>query len=68
MIQENENFSAEYIGGLLFVTDKETGKETATGLRNTRGQCITRGQFADSVRTHGFDRACQTFIKLGVPA
>ena len=64
--QETENFAAEYVSGLLFITSKRDGVETATGLRNDRGQCVTRGQFASGVASHGFDRACQTFMKLGV--
>jgi len=64
--QENENYFAEYEGGLLFITSKRDGRETATGLRNERGQCITRGQFTSSLASHGFDRACETFMKLGV--
>lgn len=65
-IQENENYTAEYLSGFMFITHKRDGCETATGLRNARGQCITRGQFASGVASHGFDRACETFIKLGV--
>ena len=64
--QENENYIAEYISGLLFITSKRDGRETATGLRNERGQCITRGQFTSSVESGGFNRACETFMKLGV--
>ena len=67
-IQENENYMAEYISGLMFITRKRDEYETATGLRNARGQCITRGQFTSSVASHGFDRACETFIKIGVAA
>lgn len=63
---ETENFIAEYVSGLLFITSKRDGIETATGLRNDRGQCVTRGQFACGVASHGFDRACRTFMKLGV--
>ena len=66
MFDQNENYSAEYASGLLFVTCKASGRETATGLRNQRGQCITRGQFKSATETHGFDRACKTFMKLGV--
>ena len=61
-----QNYITEYAGGLLFITCNATGQEYATGLRNPRGQCITRGQFASAVKSHGFDRACETFIKLGV--
>ena len=65
-IQESENYTAEYAGCFMFITRKRDGYEVATGLRNARGQCITRGQFTSCVASHGFDRACETFIKLGV--
>ena len=67
-IQESEKYAAEYVSGLMFITRKRDGYEVATGLRNARGQCITRGQFTSSVASHGFDRACETFIKIGVAA
>ena len=65
-IQESEKYAAEYASGLMFITRKRDGHEVATGLRNARGQCITRGQFTSCVASHGFDRACETFVKLGV--
>lgn len=61
-----QNYVTEYMSGLLFITCNATGQEYAAGLRNARGQCITRGEFASCVNSHGFDRACATFIKLGV--
>mgnify|MGYP007003115822 CR=1 FL=1 len=61
-----QNYATEYVGGWLFITCNATGQEYAMGLRNMRGQCITRGEFASSVKSHGFDRACAVFIKLGV--
>lgn len=64
VIDQDENHIAEYIGGFLFITDRKTGKDHMVKLTNTRGQCITRGQFRDAIRTHGFCRACQTFKKL----
>lgn len=66
MLMQSENYSAEYMSGLFFITCKASGRETATGLRNERGQCITRGQFDSSAKSAGFDRACKTFMKLGV--
>lgn len=61
---DNESFRAVFEAGFLWIENKATGNETATGLNNDRGQNITAGQFRDSIRTHGPDRACQTFIKL----
>lgn len=63
-IAEDENHIAEYLGGFLFITEKATGRDHLVRLTNTRGQCITRGQFKDSIRTHGFARTCETFKKL----
>lgn len=61
---ESPRYSAEFECGFLFVTDKESGSETMTRINNERGQNVTRGQFASSCKTHGFDRACETFRKL----
>lgn len=64
MLADTERHAAEYLGGWLFITEHETGAEYLTRLENERGQCITRGQFKDACRTHGPDRACDTFKKL----
>ena len=64
VIAQDETHLAEYVGGFLFITEKETGKDYMVRLNNERGQCVTRGQFKDAIRTHGFARACQTFKKL----
>lgn len=63
-IAQDETHIAEYIGGFLFITEKESGKDHLVRLTNSRGNCITRGQFKDAIKTHGFARACETFKKL----
>jgi len=67
-IRQNATWRAEYLGGFLFIENRETGREYMTRLENARGQCVTRGQFDSAIRSHGLDRACATFCKLGVPA
>lgn len=64
IIAKDETHVAEYVGGFLFITELETGKDYMVRLNNERGQCITRGQFKYAIRTHGFSRACATFKKL----
>ena len=61
---ESATHCAEYLGGFLFITEKDTGKDYPVRLTNTRGQCITRGQFSGSCATHGFEKACEVFKKL----
>lgn len=64
IIAQDETHMAEYCGGFLFITEKASGRDFMVKLTNERGNCITRGQFKDAIRTHGFARACQTFKKL----
>lgn len=64
ILAETERHVAEYLGGWLFITERDTGRDHLVRLVNNRGQCITRGQFRDSVRTHGADRTCDVFKKL----
>ena len=61
---ETSAHSVEFAGGWLFITEKQSGKEYPVRLINTRGQCVTRGQFSEAARKHGVDRACDTFKKL----
>jgi hypothetical protein len=48
------------------VTDKIAGEERLTKMTNTNGNNITKGEFSRGVDSHGFDKACQVFFKLGV--
>jgi hypothetical protein len=57
---------AEFLGGYLWVTDKVAGEERLTKMTNTNGNNITKGEFSRGVDSHGFDKACQVFFKLGV--
>lgn len=70
MAYEDNKYLVEYFpieGGLLSVEDKATGKSFMVGMRSTlSGRCIVRGQFRDSVRTHGIDRTVKTFRKLAI--
>lgn len=63
-IIETDDHIVTYEGGFLFITEKDTQKDYMVRLTNERGQCITRGQFRDSCRTHGFEKAISTFKKL----
>lgn len=64
MTYTDSRYRVTYEGGFLFIADSVARMEYVTRLENTRGQCITRGQFRDSVRTHGLARACETFKRL----
>jgi hypothetical protein len=63
---ESTNYLAEWLGGYLWVTDKVAGEERLTKMTNTNGNNITKGEFSRGVDSHGFDKACQVFFKLGV--
>lgn len=65
-LADTERYRAEYEGGFLFIEDKAAGREHMVKLKNARGQCITRGEFSSSCKSHGPDRACEVFIKLAV--
>jgi hypothetical protein len=60
------SYIAEWLGGYLWVTDKVAGEERLTKMTNTNGNNITKGEFSRGVDSHGFDKACQVFFKLGV--
>lgn len=64
MTYTDSRYHVTYEGGFLFIADSVECMEYVVRLENTRGQCITRGQFRDSVRTHGLARACETFMRL----
>lgn len=64
MTYTDSRYHVTYEGGFLFIEDFMNGMEYVARLENARGQCITRGQFSDSVRTHGLARACETFKRL----
>lgn len=70
MVYEDNKYLVEYFpieGGLLSVEDKATGESFMVALRSSvHGRCIVRGQFKDSVRTHGIDRTVKTFRKLAI--
>lgn len=72
MVYEDKKYLVEYFpieGGLLSIEDKATGDSFMVGMRSTlSGRCIVRGQFKDSVRTHGIERTVQTFRKLAIAA
>jgi hypothetical protein len=63
---ESTSYIAEWLGGYLWVTDKVAGEERLTKMTNTNGNNITKGEFIRGVDSHGFDKACQVFFKLGV--
>lgn len=64
-IQTSENYDADYLGGIMVITKNETGEMRKVSLRNAKGQNITLSQFRSSIKSHNFDRACETFFKLG---
>tara|TARA_R110000764_G_scaffold86846_1_gene167662 strand:- start:608 stop:817 length:210 start_codon:yes stop_codon:yes gene_type:complete len=59
-----DTYDTDYHAGILVITDKANGSEHCVQLRNKNSRNITQAQFKASVKFYGFDRACQTFIKL----
>ena len=59
-----DTYDTDYHAGILVITDKANGSEHCVQLRNNKGRNITQAQFKSGIASHGFDRACQTFIKL----
>lgn len=69
MGKQSETWGAEWLAGFLWVTRLEDGAERMVKLKSAEtGRCITRGQFKSSCESHGFDRACEVFFKLGIDA
>ena len=66
ILADTERHFAEYCGGFLFITERYGGKEYLVRLLNSRGQCVTRGQFLAGVKTHGADHTCDVFKKLAI--
>ena len=65
MFIETQSFTAEYWAGWLVITDRSSNETYPVQLRDTKtGRNITRKQFNSAIKTHGTDRACQTFCKL----
>jgi len=62
--QTSERYEAEYYKGWLVITDLTSGKAECVQLKSSEGRNITRSQFKSSLASHGFDKACQTFLKL----
>ena len=58
-------YDADYLGGIMVITKNETGEMRKVSLRNAKGHNITLSQFRSSVKSHSFNRACETFFKLG---
>tara|TARA_R110000764_G_scaffold185258_1_gene270686 strand:+ start:327 stop:536 length:210 start_codon:yes stop_codon:yes gene_type:complete len=59
-----DTYDTDYHAGYLVITDKANGAEHCVQLRNNNGRNITQAQFKAGIASHGFDRACRTFIKL----
>ena len=65
MFMESEKHTAEFWSGWLIITDNATRQTYPVQMHDrTTGRNITRKQFNDAVKSHGLDRACQTFRKL----
>ena len=59
-----DTYDTDYHSGILVITVKANGSMHCVQLRNSKGRNITQTQFMAGVKSHGFERACQTFIKL----
>lgn len=64
-MQSDETHTAIGFGNALMISENATDAVWYVELVNDAGEGITVAQFEDSVRTHGFARACRTFKKLG---
>ena len=59
-----DTYDTDYHAGVLVITDNANGSEHCVQLRNDKGHNVTQAQFKSGIKSHGFDRACRTFIKL----
>lgn len=70
IIYQDSKYLVEYFsieGGLLSFDNLETGDSFMVGIRNTdTGRCIVRGQFRDSLKSHGINKTYEVFKKLAV--
>lgn len=66
MIMDSDKFETDYLSGVLVITDKNLGTLHSVCLRDASGRNITRNQFLSAVKSHGLDKACETFKKLSV--
>ena len=60
---QSGGWEAEYFAPYLCLTDPK-GETGLVQLRDAKGRNVTRQLFAASVKTHGAERACQTFWRL----
>ena len=60
----SELYEADYYNGWLVITDKTTKKNECVHLTNNNGRNITLAQFKSSIKSHGLNKACATFVKL----
>lgn len=64
MNYQTDTYEAEYYKGWLVITIKAERRNECVQLTNGKGRNITRSQFKSAIKSHGVDRACQTFVKL----
>jgi hypothetical protein len=64
-IQTSKNYDADYLGGIMVITNNETGAMRKVSLRNNKGHNITLAHFKDCIASHGFDNAAKVFFTIG---
>lgn len=64
-LQSDDAHTVINFGNALLITDNASDDVWIVELVDANGFGVTEDQFADSVRTHGFARACETFKTLG---
>ncbi len=64
MFTDTANFQADYLNGILVITCAATNECESITLNDDRGRNITLLQFKSGIKSHGMDKACQTFLRL----
>jgi len=65
MDYESTLYECDLWQGTLVLTCKETGDMRQVTLK-TNNRLSTQREFESCIKTHGIDRTCETFWKLGV--
>jgi hypothetical protein len=63
--QTSKNYDADYLGGIMVITNNETGAMRQVSLRNDKGRNITLSHFKECIASHGFDNAARVFFVIG---
>lgn len=65
MDYEIDKYEVDIWQNTLVITCKQTGDMRQVSLK-TNGRASTKREFVSCIKSHGIERACETFWKLGV--